>query len=663
MTTMDQLENLNEFQKKAVLHKEGPLLIIAGAGAGKTKTLTQRILHLIKEGVDPINILAITFTNKAAREMSDRVEEGLTEKNIPGLGYNEKPFVSTFHSLGVRVIKENSKLLNVPRHFTILDQSDSLSFIKQAIKENDLDPKQFTPRAIANVISRQKGDMVSVEKYAAKAGNQYFPQIVSGVWQKYEKKLKEHKSLDFDDLLLKTTILIEKDEKVRKYYQNLWKYIHIDEYQDTNTVQYRLSKALAQDHQNICVVGDGDQNIYSWRGANMKNIMNFEKDYPKAKVILLEENYRSTQNILQVANDIIKKNTVRVDKNLFTKNQEGEKISLFEAYDETDEARFVANKAKELIKEGLSPKKIAVLYRANFQSRALEEAFLQEEVPYQVLGVRFFERKEIKDVLSFIKAALNPDSLADIKRIINVPPRGIGKVTLLKMFSGKEETLSPAMKERVTDFRKMLMDTAEIAKNKKTSELIKFVMTHSGIEDMLKKGGDEEKERLENLGELVTLATKYDILSPEEGVEKLLTDASLASDQDSLTKNEDAVKLMTVHASKGLEFPYVFVTGLEDDLFPHKKMGEANVSREAEEEERRLFYVAVTRAEEKLFLSYASFRTIFGSKQVNAPSEFIIDINEELIENEGREDTFDSDEAISLPEVEKGDIIKTIYLD
>ncbi|MBI5798626.1 MAG: ATP-binding domain-containing protein, partial [Candidatus Yonathbacteria bacterium] len=374
--------------------------------------------------------------------------------------------------------------------------------------------------------------------------------------------------------------------------------------------------------------------IYSWRGANLQNILNFENDYKGAQTILLEENYRSTQTILAVANDIIKKNTVRKDKNLFTKNIVGDKISLIESYDEGGEARTVGEKIKHLIDRGTDPEHIAVLYRANFQSRALEEAFLTMEIPYQVLGVRFFERKEVKDILSYIRAGLNPESLSDIKRIIDAPPRGIGKSTLAKMFAKDEESLPPAGRKRVADFWALLASIKEFALTEKTSKLIQFVSEKSGIENSLKTGSDEDGDRLENIHELVTLATKYDILPPEEAVEKLLGDAALASDQDSMMKSSRAVKLMTVHAAKGLEFPYVFVTGLEQDLFPHRRMGAGPKSKEDSEEERRLFYVAITRAKKKLYLSYASIRTIFGQRQVNAPSEFLSDIADEYTEHE-----------------------------
>ncbi len=636
---MEHLKHLNTMQREAAMHKNGPLLIIAGAGTGKTSTLTHRILHLIKEGVAPSEILAITFTNKAAKEMESRVNELLEKHGFStGLRYGDpRPFIGTFHSLGVHILRAHAQVFGLTKHFAILDKSGANSLMKEAVKAHGLDSKQFSPDRIGGVISRQKGNLVTMEEYRSDVGNAYFPMIVAAVWERYEGFLKREKALDFDDLILKTVILLRDHPEVRASYQARWKYIHIDEYQDTNGVQYELARLLAGEAKNICAVGDGDQNIYSWRGANIQNILNFETDYEGAQTILLEENYRSTQTILAVANDIIKKNTVRKDKNLFTKNVEGEKVGLIESYDEGGEARAVGEKIKSIIKEGADPQDIAVLYRANFQSRALEEIFLLKEIPYQVLGVRFFERKEVKDILSFIRASLNPDSLSDIKRIIDCPPRGIGKTTLMKMFANDTASLPPAGQKRVADFYKLLEDIRDYALTEKTSLLIKFVSEKTGIEGSLKTGHDEDNERLENIHELVTLATKYDIMPPEEAVEKLLGDAALASDQDSLMKNANAVKLMTVHASKGLEFPYVFVTGLEQDLFPHRRMGAGVVSKEDGEEERRLFYVAITRAKKKLFLSYASVRTIYGQRQVNAPSEFLTDIDDKYTEQEETE--------------------------
>ncbi len=630
-------DGLNQRQNEAVSTLEGPLLILAGAGAGKTKTITHRILNLIKNGVKPSSILAITFTNKAAKEMRERVFKLIEEDktlNIP-ISFAERPFVSTFHALGVHIIKENSALLGIPRHFTIYDRGDSKRAVKDALEALQLDPKQYEPGSILNTISREKGDGLTMTAYKNSSKKEYFQTIVANVWEKYEATLTKEKSLDFDDLLLKTAVLLRTNEKVREHYQNVWKYIHIDEYQDTNRVQYEIAQLLSEKNKNICVVGDIDQNIYSWRGANIENILNFEKEYPQAKIITLEENYRSTQTILTAANNVIKKNTMRREKNLFTRNIAGEKIELLISYTEQEEARIVADKARELIDDGNDPREIAVLYRANFQSRTIEEAFLRKEIPYQILGTKFFDRKEVKDVLSFIRASLNRDSSNDLVRIINVPPRGIGKATILKVIAGQESTLGPALRNKVEQFAALLERIKKIAISEAPSQLIKFIIRETGIENTYKSGTAEEQEKLENLRELVTVATQYDALPPEEGVEKLLENASLATDQDDLEKDHNAVKLMTVHASKGLEFNHVFIVGLEEDLFPHQRLNQADISQSEAEEERRLFYVALTRARKKVFLSYAQLRTIYGAQKVNTPSQFISDIGDEHIESVG----------------------------
>ncbi len=632
---MNYLDDLNTEQRTAVCTTKGPLLILAGAGAGKTKTLTYRILHLIRCGVAPHNILAITFTNKAAKEMRDRVRTLLERESQGGISPSDAPFVSTFHALGVHIIRENARLLGLTRHFTIFDRSDSRRAIKRALEELGLDTKQYDPSMILSIISREKGDARTLESIRGSVGANPMRDIVVRVWERYEAALSREKALDFDDLILKALHLLETHDDIRTSYKKKWQYIHIDEYQDTNKVQYALARLLVGIEENICVVGDIDQNIYSWRGADIKHILNFERDFKNPKIVMLEENYRSTQTILSVANAIIKKNKNRFDKKLFTKGVVGDKVTLFEAFDENDEARFVAEKSAELIARGVHPHEIAVLYRANFQSRALEEAFLSRDVPYQVLGTRFFERKEVKDILSFMRAAQNRDSLSDIERIINVPPRGLGKATIAKVFSGMASSLTGKTLEKWRSFNGLLDSIVAQIRTEKASDVVRFILRASGLEQELRDGTDEDIERLENARELATLAVKYDFLPPEEGVAKLIEDAALASDQDEMEDKQKGVKLMTVHASKGLEFEYVFIVGLEQDLFPHKPMESKGRNRD-EEEERRLFYVAVTRAKKKIYASYANIRTIFGSRQVGVPSEFIFDIPDEHIEREER---------------------------
>lgn len=625
------LEGLNNRQKEAVLAKDGPVLIVAGAGAGKTKTITHRIANLIDSGVSPENILAVTFTNKAAKEMSERVL-----KIVDFNDFKKRPTICTFHSLGVRILKESGSKLGLKRFFSILDDDDAMGLIKESMKDLNIDVKTVAPRTVKSVISRHKNNYLNFENFQISS---YTGQMYLAIWKLYEDKKKKENALDFDDLLLKTVELLENNEDVLDMYQERFKYIHIDEYQDTNKVQYLLTTLLAKKYKNICVVGDGDQNIYSWRGADIVNILNFENDYPDAKVVLLEENYRSTKNIIAVANSVIKKNSIRKDKTLFTKNKDGELISLYEAYNDRYEAEFVADKIVELLDKGVPANDIAVLYRANFQSRIMEEAMLRYSIPYQVLGVKFFDRREVKDVISYLRASLNKDSLTDVKRIINVPKRGIGKTTISKILSGAKDTLPLKTKISVDNFYLILEKINNFAQNHSVSETVKFAIKESGIEGELKNSKlEEDLERLENVKELVTFASKYDNLGSVEGLEVLLEEVALVSDQDSLNENKGenkktGVKLMTVHASKGLEFEYVFIVGLEHEIFPHIRDGGTEADLE---EERRLFYVAITRAREKLFLSYATVRMLFGETRIQSPSMFLSDVPEEFLWREER---------------------------
>lgn len=618
----NHLKMLNPEQKRAVLVEKGPLLIIAGAGAGKTRTIVERISHLIQSGVAPESILAITFTNKAAREMRERVEERVKTES--------RPFIRTFHSLGVEILREQAPKIGLTKYFNIFDRDDSRRAVKEALVSLNLDPKIYEPGAILGIISKNKGMGRSFKDLGTSKISSPFQKIVLRVWPEYEKILSRNEALDFDDLLLKTRNLLKKHGGLRTLYQNRWRHIHIDEYQDTNFIQYEISKFLVGKEENICVVGDVDQNIYSWRGASIKNILNFKKDYPKAVVIKLEENYRSTKNILEAANAVIARNTMRVEKNLFTQNTDGEKISLFQGTDEAEEAEFVATRAKDLIEKGALPGEIAVLYRANFQSRALEEALLNSDVPYQLVGLRFFERKEVKDILSYLRLALNPESLSDLKRIINVPTRGLGKVTVLKVLAGEETMLPEATRRKLEDFRDLLRGIGKFAETHSVSESVTFAIKQTDLEEKWRKEKDEGEARLENAFELANFASRYNHLPAGEGLLAFLSDASLQSDQDEIREEKSALRLMTVHAAKGLEFDTVFVTGLEDGLFPHQGFGKDDDDKK--EEERRLFYVALTRAKKKLFLSYAGTRNVFGQRRVNLPSEFISDLPKSLIE-------------------------------
>jgi DNA helicase-2/ATP-dependent DNA helicase PcrA len=624
----DTLSGLNEKQKEAVSHINGPLLIIAGAGAGKTKTIVHRILNIIEHGTSPQNILAVTFTNKAAREMRERVRSVL-DPNLP------MPMMATFHSLGAMIMREHATVLGFTKHFSILDPDDGLSIIKHILKDLGYEPKDHDPRGIREKMSRAKNECRTLEEYTQNARTP-MEKLASQVWGFYQVDLKKQNSVDFDDLLLFPLVLFEKRPDILEEYQIRYKYLHIDEYQDTNEVQYRFANMLAGKYRNICIVGDADQTIYTWRGAQIENILRFEVDYREAKVVLLEENYRSTKTILEAANEIIRKNENRIEKNLFTRIGDGEKITTFEGYDERHEGQFIAQIAADAIHSGVPGKEIAVLYRTNFQSRILEEAMLAQEVPYTVLGVRFFDRKEVRDLLAYLRAALNPKSLEDIKRSINTPARGIGKVTLAKLFMSAENPESadipPKTMAKINEYYGILANIRNIAESHKPSEIVKFTLEKSGIEKMLKEGSADDVERLMNLEELVTLAIRYDHLEPGVGLEQFLAEAALASDADESDRDKaEGVRLMTIHAAKGLEFDTVFIAGLEDGLFPMRRDGQRLTTEDAEEE-RRLMYVAVTRAKKKLYLSHAMFRTIYGSKEVRSPSEYLYDIPETLLD-------------------------------
>lgn len=658
---MSYLDELNSQQKKAVLKTEGPLLILAGAGAGKTKTLTHRIAHLIKQGVEPRKILAVTFTNKAAKEMADRVDWLLKNDSdlILPISEIQRPKIKTFHALGVEILRRYADKIGFHKSFSIYDRNDSKQLIRQVIKDLDYDPKQIEPNKILAIISKNKNDLIGPQEFLDRSHN-YFEQSTAEVWQEYENRLKKEKAFDFDDLLLKALIILQNSQEARSDYQNFFEYIHIDEYQDTNRIQYQITKILAEPQKNLCVVGDVDQNIYSWRGATIENILNFEKDYPETEIVLLEQNYRSTKNILEAANLVIAKNSRRKEKNLFTENPNGDPITLYEAIDEYDEARFAVEEIKKNIKNEIDYNNFAVLFRANHQSRVLEEVFLKNNIPHQVLGTRFFDRKEIKDILAFIKLALNEEDFSSLNRVINLPARGIGKATTLKIYEKRFDEIKGKTKENVLAFFKTIKEIRASLNIMKPSDLINFIYQKTGLEIDLKKQGEEGLERIENIKELVSLAKKYDEWLPEEEisaenqnprrVEKMIEDAMLATDQDSLDEKinkkaeKSGVKLMTVHAAKGLEFDNVFIVGLEEGLFPHERLDEI---KEDPEEERRLFYVAITRARKKLYLCRAVFRTVFGSKMTQVPSSFLGDIDPSLIENKSFNDHFLGDDFLN----------------
>ncbi len=627
--------NLNEPQKEAVETLNGPLLILAGAGAGKTKTITERISNLIKHGVPADKILAITFTNKAAKEMRERIYSKLGEKaprSFEAYGAFGVPFISTFHSLCVFILRQEYQTANISKNFKIFDKSDQKSAIKKAMERVGINPKENEPGKISSVISRMKNDFLNPEEALAKSHSAIY-ELAGRVYGEYQRVLTEEKALDFDDLLFKTATLLKKHPLILKKYREMWLYIHIDEYQDTNEVQYELAKMLVSANKNICVVGDADQNIYSWRGASLKHILQFEKDYPEAKVVVLEENYRSTKRILETANSIISKNNLRKEKNLFTKNKDGELIGLLSAYDENTEAMFVAEKCIELIGGGTPEEEIAVLYRANFQSRPLEEALLHNSIKYELVGTKFFEREEIKHAVSYLRLLLD-ESQSDIGRVVNIPTRGLGKVSVLKILSGNENDLSPSAKKSWGEFKKIIADGKTFLQNHTPKETLEHMLNISGLtnyyEEGARKGFEEDEERLYNLRELVNLSSRFNGAGADAlGI--FLAEIALQTSEE--VADGSGVKLMTVHAAKGLEFSYVFIVGLEEGLFPHEKMFEENNTEEEREEERRLFYVAITRAKEKLFLTWAQTRLVFGSREINIPSSFLLDVPEEHLEN------------------------------
>ena len=648
------LNELNDKQKEAVLYNNGPLLIIAGAGAGKTKTLTTKIAYLIEEeNVKPYNILAITFTNKAAKEMKDRIYSTIGE-------ISKQLQVSTFHSFGLKLIRENCKLLGYDSNFVIMDSDDSLTVVKRILKELDLDPKMYNAKAIRNKISSCKNEMMSPERYDGYAVSDY-EKIVSEVYKKYENKLKKNNSVDFDDLLLLPIELFKKNPDVLERYQNLYKYILIDEYQDTNEAQYILTKLLAAKNRLITCVGDDSQSIYSFRGANYKNILNFENDYKDAKTILLEQNYRSTSTILDAANSVIKNNKMKKDKKLWTARGIGEKIKYYRSYNERDEAQYVVRKTKELINKEIEYKDIAVLYRTNAQSRIVEEEFLKENIPYRVVGsFYFYSRKEIKDLIAYLRLIHNPKDNISLLRVINTPKRGIGLKTienLTKKADQEDISIYEAISSgKELEFKKIIEKLKELSNELTLTELIDKVLDASGLKEDLESEESLEAEiRLENLEEFKSITKSFEEREGLVSLEDFLLEISLISDVEDYKDDPNRISLMTVHSVKGLEFNHVFVIGMEEGLFPHMNSLMENSELE---EERRLCYVAITRAKDELHLVNARRRTLYGNDQVNPVSRFISEIPQELMETNKEEELPKKEEKINVD-----DMIRTEEVD
>lgn len=637
------LEELNERQREAVLYNDGPLLIIAGAGAGKTKTLTTKIAYLIeKENVAPENILAITFTNKAAKEMKDRLFKtiGQTAKYLE---------VSTFHSFGLKLLRENYDALGYDKNFVIMDSDDSLTVVKKIIKDIGYDPKIYNPRAIRNKISSCKNEMTSPEAYERYAASD-FEKVVQEVYTKYEKKLQRNNSVDFDDLLLLPIELFKKNPDILNKYQDLYQYILIDEYQDTNEAQYILTKMLSAKNRKITCVGDDSQSIYSFRGANYKNILNFEKDYKDAKTILLEQNYRSTSNILDAANQVIKNNKMRKDKNLWTSRGIGEKIKYYRAYNERDEAQYVIRKIKELTNRNVEYKDIAVLYRTNAQSRVLEEEMLKENLPYRVIGsFYFYSRKEIKDLIAYLRLIHNSKDNVSLLRVINTPKRGIGLKTIENL-TIQADAMGVSIYEAISsgkelEFKNLIEKLKEMSKDLTLTELIDKVLDASGMKKELEDEKTLEAEvRLENLEEFKSITKTFEEREGLISLEDFLLEISLISDVEEYKDDPNRISLMTVHSVKGLEFDHVFVVGMEEGIFPHIN---SLMDNSELEEERRLCYVAITRAKDDLHLVNARRRTLFGKEQINPVSRFLGEINKDLIETNVKDELPQKEEKIN----------------
>lgn len=643
---MDIFSGLNPAQQEAVACLEGPLLIMAGAGSGKTRVLTHRIANLLEHGAAPYSILAITFTNKAAAEMRERVENmiGPMAKDI---------WLSTFHSFCARFLRREIESTGMYKsNFVIYDSGDSQTVVKKVIRELNLDEKQYNPGGIRNAISNAKNQMLGPMAFEAQASD-FYQKKVAEVYKGYQKLLRENNALDFDDLLLVTVSLLSENEEIRSRYQRRFRYILVDEYQDTNGAQYQLTTLLAGGYRNLCVVGDADQSIYGWRGADISNIMNFEQDYPDAKTIMLEQNYRSTKTILAAANAVIENNTHRKKKNLWTDNVQGDKITTYMASDERDEARFITesiSKQHDIYKTSYGD--IAILYRTNAQSRVLEDAFMRVGLPYTMVGgLKFYDRLEIKDITAYLRVLYNPMDSVSLMRIINVPKRGLGQSTIEKlMVYGVENNLSlfevianeelleqvPGLTARsknpLKKFAELLFTLMERMDKLAVSDLIQEVMDTTGYLEALKNDKAEKKleneSRIENLQEFVGVAKDFEKEEEEEpNLENFLSKMALLSDIDNSDLEEERVTLMTLHSAKGLEFPVVFMTGMEEGMFPHSR---TLMEPEELEEERRTCYVGITRAQRKLYMTYASIRTIFGRTETHEPSRFLYEFPEEL---------------------------------
>jgi len=650
---MDILATLNPAQREAVEAIKGPVLILAGPGSGKTRVITHRVAYLVKLcGISPHHIMAVTFTNKAAREMRERLEHLLGQAL-------EALTLGTFHAICARILRREGKAIGLESSFVIYDEDDQLRLMKQVLEELNLDPKQYAPQALRSTIGAAKSRLISPEDYAQWV-NSYFEEVVHRVYQRYQELLSQGQAVDFDDLLMKTVQLFHDHPQILKRYQSRYVHILVDEFQDTNIAQYELMKQLAEKYRNLCVVGDPDQSIYSWRFADLRNILSFEKDYPEAKVVFLEQNYRSTKTILEVASDVISANVLRKPKKLWTENDDGAPVTVIESYNADEEAQSVVNEIEKLIgQEQISLKDCAVMYRVNAQSRALEETFLRYGVPYKLVGgTRFYQRQEVKDVIAYLRVIHNPQDNVSLTRIINVPGRGIGQKTIstlqswakvhdtslfeaLKQLShnvtahpdsaGTKQSLSPRIVQALAGFDALMVKLTAQSHELNLPGLLDKIFEHTGYREYILNKEDGE-ERWENITELRSVASEYDELSPEEALTAFLEKVSLVSDIDELDEKADAVTLITLHQAKGLEFPAVFIVGLEEGILPHRKSFD---DPEQMEEERRLCYVGITRAKKRLYILRSYRRSLFGGSTANPPSRFLQDISPHLISPRG----------------------------
>jgi len=652
-----KFDELNEKQIQAATHTEGPLLVLAGAGSGKTKMLTHRIAYLIEShGVSPYEVLAVTFTNKAAREMRERV--------ALLLGRNEKdrafmPFLGTFHSICVRILREESEHIGLAKQFVIFDSQDSLAAIKQAMREMHIDEKRYNPRSIKATISSAKNELVDEGSYAHLASGQ-LQQVAADIYPRYQKFLRDAQALDFDDLLMKTVQMLQESPEVLKKWQSRFRYIMVDEYQDTNHAQYMMIKLLGAEHRNICVVGDDWQSIYSWRGANFRNILDFERDYPEANTIKLEQNYRSTKPILDAAQNVISKNDTRSKKELWTESEHGEPVKLYQLHDERAEADAIV---RQIMSSPRSHDDFAVLYRANAQSRALEDSFIRHGIPYQVVGgVRFYERKEIKDILAYVRFIFQPDDEVSFRRIINLPPRGIGDKTLQEFLQWQELQpgsirdalkniqMAPGITARARTSLEKFSQIIDIDESLTLSQLIETLAQRSGYQDYINDGTVQAADRLENIQELISVAKNYDDIAT------FLEEVALVSDVDGMQSETGAVTLMTLHAAKGLEFSVVFLPGLEEGVFPHSR---SLFDHEQLEEERRICYVGMTRAMEELHLLHTTSRMLYGKPMHNPPSRFISEIDSLTQQDSlGSGMSKSVEPPLNVPAVDEGDRVR-----